>query len=114
MQQNECCNSLEINFSCSSKGQKIDFFKNNEKIGGCELNLEFHTDICYLKWIYIDEKYAHQGLGTMCMHQLFQYLRQKGFKRIDTDTADNNIHAQGYYSKTGYDDKGRMRSYQII
>lgn len=117
LQQGGCCDSPEMNFlsfSIADKGQTIEFFRGDEKVGGCELNLDFHADICYLKWIYIDEKYAHQGLGTICMYKLFGHLRQKGFKRMDTDTADSNLHAQGYYAKVGFDNKGRMRSYHIL
>lgn len=113
LRQGECRDSLEISFLCSNRGQTIEFLRDNEKVGGCELNLEFHADICYLKWIYIDERYAHQGLETICMYKLFQHLRQQGFKRMDTDTADHNLHAQGYYAKTGFENKGRMRSYHI-
>jgi len=104
----------EIDFLYSKNGQDISFIKNNEKIGGCELNFLPYADICYLKWIYIDSKYSHQGLGTKCMNRLFYELCKKGVLRLDTDTADNNTKAQGYYLKTGFLDMGRMRSYHII
>ena len=101
----------EIDFLYSNDGQDISFIKNNEKIGGCELNFLPCADICYLKWIYIDNKYSHQGLGTKCMNKLFYELCKKGVLRFDTDTTDSNINAQGYYLKTGFSDMGRMRSY---
>ncbi|MCL2447266.1 MAG: GNAT family N-acetyltransferase [Oscillospiraceae bacterium] len=101
----------EIDFIFSDNGQHISFMKHDEKIGGCELNFLPQGDICFLKWIFIDEKYSHQGLGTKCMGKLFYVLKSKGILRLDTDTADNNINAQGYYIKTGFSDMGRMRSY---
>lgn len=101
----------DILFSCRNGGQTIDFLLAGEKIGGCDVNTGFHANISFLKYIYIAPRYAHQGLGTKCMNKLCWHLRQKGFIRLDTDTADNNLNAQGYYIKTGFTDQGRMRSY---
>ena len=104
----------EIDFVCENNGASISFMQSGEKIGGCELNFVPYSDICFLKWIYIDEKYSHQGLGTKCMNKLFYELKNRNISRLDTDTADNNINAQGYYIKTGFSDMGRMRSYFTV
>ena len=103
----------EIDFIYKNGGKSVSFMRGGEHIGGCELNLLPHSSICYLVWIYIDGKYRHQGLGAKCMNKLFYELRQKGISRLDTDTADNNVNAQGYYIKTGFVDMGRMRSYCV-
>ncbi len=68
-------------------------------------------EIAYLRWIYIDEKRQHTGLGTAVMKQLFAELHQMGIHRFDTDTALNNIAAQKYYEKTGFRNAGITRSY---
>ncbi|MCL2530946.1 MAG: GNAT family N-acetyltransferase [Oscillospiraceae bacterium] len=104
----------EIKFIYEDNGQCISFERGSEKIGGCALNFLPQGAICFLKWIYIDEKYVHQGLGTKCMHKLFHELKQKGVARLDTDTPDSNTRAQGYYLKTGFADMGRMRSYFTV
>lgn len=91
--------------------QYIKFLKDNEVIGGCELHYLHQKDMCYLRWIYINEKYNHQGLGTECMNQLFNELYKRGYKQLDTDTADNNLNAQNFYLKTGFKDLGRTKSY---
>lgn len=104
----------EIAFLYANNGQSISFMKENKKIGGCELNFVPHSDICFLKWIYIDDKYSHQGLGTKCMYKLFIELQEKGISKIDTDTADSNVNAQRYYMKMGFADMGRMRSYYTV
>ncbi len=67
--------------------------------------------IAYLRWIYIDEKRQHQGLGTATMKTLCAELYRMGITRFDTDTARNNTAAQGYYEKTGFTNKGITRSY---
>lgn len=101
----------EIDFLHSINGQSISFIKNSETIGGCEIAFLPHSDACFLRWIYIDDTYSHQGLGQKCMRKLFYELHKKGVSRFDTDTADSNIRAQNYYLKTGFSDLGRMRSY---
>ncbi len=67
--------------------------------------------IAYLRWIYIDEKCQHQGLGTAAMHTLCAQLHKMGITRFDTDTALQNTTAQGYYEKTGFTNRGITRSY---
>lgn len=67
--------------------------------------------IAYLRWIYIDKKQQHQGLGTATMDTLCTHLHQMGITRFDTDTALNNTAAQGYYEKTGFTNEGITRSY---
>jgi len=104
----------DISFAYSNDGSSIDFIKENNKIGGCELYFVPYSSICYLKWIYINRKYAHQGLGTKCMHKLFCELQQRGVTQLDTDTIDTNFNAQNYYNKTGFENKGIMRSYHNL
>jgi len=114
LQTANACNFSEIDFVCENDGASISFVRNNEKIGGCALNFMPNSDVCFLKWIYIDKKYSHQGLGTKCMHKLCCELKRQGISRLDTDTADSNMAAQRYYFKTGFSDMGRMRSYLTI
>lgn len=68
-------------------------------------------DIAYLRWIYIDEKRQHQGLGTAAMATLCAQLHKMGITGFDTDTALQNTAAQGYYEKTGFANRGITRSY---
>ena len=67
--------------------------------------------IAYLRWICIDEKRQHQGMGTAAMATLCAQLHQMGISRFDTDTALQNTAAQGYYEKTGFTSRGITRSY---
>jgi len=102
---------LDIDFVYKNNDQEVSFMMGNEKIGGAALNFLPHSDICYLKWIYTDSKHGHKGLGTKCINKLFYDLKKRNISRLDTDTADNNVIAQGLYEKTGFSNMGRMRSY---
>ena len=68
-------------------------------------------NIAYLRWIYVDDKVQHQGIGSKVMNSLFDHLYQCGIRRFDTDTALNNTAAQHYYEKMGFINKGITRSY---
>jgi len=83
------------------------------EIGWGQVHFLPQEDIAYLRWIYIDEKRQHQGFGTAIMQQLFAELYQIGIRRFDTDTALDNIAAQGYYEKCGFIKEGITRSYYM-
>lgn len=68
-------------------------------------------DTAYLRWIYVDDKKQHQGVGSAVMQTLFAELSQMGILRFDTDTALDNLAAQRYYEKTGFSNEGITRSY---
>lgn len=84
---------------------------NGQEIGWGQVHFLPQGDIAYLRWIYIDEKQQHKGHGTVIMQALFAHLFQMGIRRFDTDTALNNLAAQGYYEKTGFTNRGITRSY---
>lgn len=81
------------------------------EVGWGQVHFLPQGNIAYLRWIYIDEKRQRQGFGTATMKNLFASLRQMGIARFDTDTARNNLAAQGYYEKTGFTNEGITRSY---
>lgn len=82
-------------------------------IGAGELVFLPQGGIAYLKWIWIDSARQGQGYGTAALRALFDSLSRQGFRRVDTDTADGNLIAQGLYRKAGFEDMGRTRSYLI-
>lgn len=83
----------------------------DREVGWGQIHFLPQGDIAYLRWIYIDEKLQHQGIGTKTMYALFSELFSMGIRRFDTDTALNNIPAQHYYEKCGFSNKGITRSY---
>lgn len=93
--------------SCSQFAAVAD----GTEVGWGQVHFLPQGNIAYLRWIYIDEKRQHQGFGTAIMKNLFVQLRQMGICRFDTDTALDNLAAQGYYEKTGFHNAGITRSY---
>lgn len=68
-------------------------------------------EICYLKWIYIYDTEQGKGYASAALRTIFAELYKKGIRRLDTDTADGNLIAQGLYEKVGFENMGRTRSY---
>ena len=50
-------------------------------------------------------------MGSKCMNRLKHALVQRGFCKLDTDTAVDNLIAQRYYEKNGFSREGITRSY---
>lgn len=86
----------------------------SEKIGAGELVYLPQGGICYLKWVFVFEQFKRKGYAASALRELFKKLYEKGIRRIDTDTADNNEAARGLYNKLGFTDMGRTRSYILL
>ena len=91
--------------------QALDFLLRGNHIGSCEVHYPETTGASYLRWIYINENLQNQGIGSKCMDALKQWLHQKDFFRLDTDTALSNLIAQHYYTKNDFVREGITRSY---
>lgn len=104
---------IEIRWKPMSAGACRDFaaLHNGTEVGWGQVHFLPQGDIAYLRWIYIDERLQHQGLGTETMGALCSSLFRSGIRRFDTDTALDNIAAQKYYEKTGFHNDGITRSY---
>ena len=107
----EIYNESEVvrNF-CRDESMRIEFFFNGEQIGVCDLRF-MHSDISFLVYLEIFEKYRRQNLGTRCMNNIFYILKKRAIQRIDLDTHKTNIAAQALYTKTGFVDTGLTKSY---
>lgn len=81
------------------------------EVGWGQVHFLPQGDIAYLRWIFVDEQFQHQGIGSAMMKSLFAELFAMGIRRFDTDTALNNRIAQKYYEKTGFTNCGITRSY---
>lgn len=101
-------------YQSMTKGNQhyISFYKDDVEIGGAEVHAIANCNICYLRLIYIKNDFNHQGLGTRCLRKLCYDLKIKGYTQLDTDTAINNVNAQKFYQKLGFDHKGITRSYK--
>lgn len=95
----------------ASGQQYCDFILNGATIGGCEIHFLEHTDIAYLRWIFINENLRGSGIGSESMSALKADLFKKGILRFDTDTALTNTVAQHFYEKNNFVNEGLTRSY---
>lgn len=106
-------NRITLNWKPLSNGNCREFaaIEDGQEIGWGQIHFLPQKDIAYLRWIFIDDKRQHTGLGTAVMKQLINELYAMGIRRFDTDTALDNNAAQGYYEKTGFTNAGITRSY---
>ncbi|MBQ3161321.1 MAG: GNAT family N-acetyltransferase [Oscillospiraceae bacterium] len=107
--------SDKVSVSCKEtnpKGlQEFTIIADGKDVGAGALVYLPQGEICYLKWIYIYETEQGKGYASAALKTIFSDLYNKGIRRFDTDTADSNIIAQRLYTKVGFTDMGRTRSY---
>ncbi len=71
-----------------------------------------HThDTVYLGWIVVGEEYQGQHIGTEFLKLVVQFLLDKQYRYLHTDTASTNVRAQQFYEKLGFQNKGYTRNY---
>lgn len=108
------CNAWDVELVASpvtAGGQQaFDFLLDGIQVGGCEVH-DVSEKIAYLRWIYVNDEIQNRGVGSRCMAALKAYLFRRGFTRLDTDTALNNLRAQHFYEKNGFRREGITRSY---
>ncbi|NLC41188.1 MAG: GNAT family N-acetyltransferase [Clostridiaceae bacterium] len=82
-------------------------------VAQAELTYLERINLVYLRWIGVMPEFRHQGYGSRCMRALCSSLLDRGFRLLETDTADSNVTAQHFYEKNGFRNRGIMRSYLI-
>ncbi|MCL2501405.1 MAG: GNAT family N-acetyltransferase [Defluviitaleaceae bacterium] len=87
-------------------GITVKFSHNGEEVGTSVTNF-LNNGMCYLVYLETFDKHRGTGLGRKCMNNLFHFLKQKGIRRINTDTYT----AMGFYEKIGFTSFGLGRSY---
>jgi ribosomal protein S18 acetylase RimI-like enzyme len=75
------------------------------------LNGEAQRGAVYLSLFLMDETYRGKGWGTLAMQLLYGILRAKGYQHLHLDTASTNVGAQRFYTRIGFHNRGRSRSY---
>lgn len=93
--------------------QYLEFLLSDSPVGGCEVHF-LDEKTAYLRWIYVNDPVTGRGIGTKCMNALKLWLSQKGFTRLDTDTALSNPIAQHFYEKNHFTREGITRSFQRL
>ena len=72
-----------------------------EIIGGCIAEAyEYHWSRVLLEELWVDERYRHQGIGSMIIRELERIAREKGCRVVTLGTA--SYMARPFYEKHGY------------
>ena len=75
--------------------------KNGGIIGGCIAEAyEYHWSRVFLEELWVDERYRHQGLGSMIIREAERIAREKGCRVMTLGTA--SYMARPFYEKHGY------------
>ncbi len=75
--------------------------ENGEIIGGCIAEAyEYHWARVLLEELWVDERYRHQGIGSMIIREVERIAREKGCRVVTLGTA--SYMARPFYEKHGY------------
>jgi ribosomal protein S18 acetylase RimI-like enzyme len=71
----------------------------------------YTRDTAYLTRIRVHEQHRGRGVGTDFVRLLVAHLLGMGYRYLHTDTAGENIGAQRFYERRGFEQQGYTRSY---
>ena len=75
--------------------------ENGEIIGGCIAEAyEYHWSRILLEELWVDERYRHQGIGSMIISEVERIAKEKGCRVVTLGTA--SYMARPFYEKHGY------------
>ena len=75
--------------------------ENGVTIGGCFATAyEYHWSRMFLNELWVDERYRHQGIGSMILREVERIAREKGCRVVTLGTA--SYMARPFYEKHGY------------
>ncbi len=75
--------------------------ENGEIIGGCiAQTYEYHWLRMFLDTLWVDERWRHQGIGSMIIREVERIAQEKGCRVVTLGTA--SYMARPFYEKHGY------------
>ena len=75
--------------------------ENGQIIGGCIAEAcEYHWSRVLLEDLWVDERYRHQGIGSMIIREVERIAKEKGCRVVTLGTA--SYMARPFYEKHGY------------
>ena len=75
--------------------------ENGRIIGGCIAEAyEYHWSRMFLDTLWVDERWRHQGIGSMIIREVERIAREKGCRVVTLGTA--SYMARPFYEKHGY------------
>lgn len=96
-----------------SDDQLFVFEKNNEIAATCVVIRQKRraNHVASLGTLATCPKFHRQGVGTQFMQALFKKLKNEGIKRIDLCVEADNLIAQKFYKKLGFQLEGVLKKY---
>ena len=75
--------------------------ESGEIIGGCIAQAyEYHWSRMFLDTLWVNDRYRHQGIGSMILREVERIAREKGCRVVTLGTA--SYMARPFYEKHGY------------
>lgn len=108
------------NASTTRSEERFEVWLSTEVVGTAQvryvdrLTVGYTRDTAYLTWIAIEPSCRGQGVGTEFMQLLVGHLLRAGYRYLHTDTASDNIGAQRFYERLGFEKSGHTRSYKRL
>lgn len=90
--------------------------KDNTSIGMCKLVQQQYRNshIVYLGGVAIHPSYAGKGEGLTMLNEIINYVREKGFLRIELSVASINGKAIRLYEKVGFVKEGILKKFTYL
>lgn len=105
-----------------SAGNLYGLYAGEELIGSISVDSEnyldklpcwqYKTNVKEIAQVVISPKYQRQGLGTVLLKKLFEFLKQHRTEAIHLLVSPDNEHAIKLYSKFGFENRGQYYLYE--
>ena len=90
--------------------------KDNTAMGMCKLVKQQYRNshIIYLGGVAIHPSYAGKGEGLAMLNEIINYIREKGYLRIELSVASINGKAIRLYEKVGFVKEGMLKKFTYL
>lgn len=73
-----------------------------------------NSHIVYLGGVAVHPFFAGKGKGLIMMENIIEYVKQKGFQRIELSVASVNTKAIRLYEKAGFVKEGLLKNFTFL
>lgn len=83
--------------------------ENGDIIGGCIAEAyEYHWSRMFLRALWVDERYRHQGIGSAIIREVERIARQKGCAVFSSDCEPDNFGSLKFHLAMGFEEANRI------
>ena len=68
-------------------------------------------DVLRIDSIAVDKSFRNLGIGTQLINKVFEFAKNKGFKKVILEVINTNPKAKGLYERIGFKEKKIVRYY---